>query len=136
MTLNWAIHRLNGISSPASAVYTAEELAHQLRDSGAKCLFTVQPLLETAAAAAQKAGIPRARVYICRLNDPATDGAINASGHTTLEHLIAQGYSLPELEPCKWSPGQGATQTAFLCYSSGTSGLPVSRAAVFVGPAR
>ncbi|TAQ86621.1 hypothetical protein B7494_g5056 [Chlorociboria aeruginascens] len=30
----------------------------------------------------------------------------------------------PELEALKWEKGQGARQTAYLCYSSGTSGLP------------
>jgi len=40
--------------------------------------------------------------------------------------LIAEGEKLPKVEPLKWSKSQGAKQTAFLCYSSGTSGLPVS----------
>ncbi|CAI4212640.1 unnamed protein product [Parascedosporium putredinis] len=43
---------------------------------------------------------------------------------TTVEELIAEGRGLPELEPLRWSKGQGGRQPAFLCYSSGTSGLP------------
>ena len=39
--------------------------------------------------------------------------------------LIAEGENLDAIEPLKWAKGQGARQTAFLCYSSGTSGLPV-----------
>jgi acyl-CoA synthetase (AMP-forming)/AMP-acid ligase II len=44
----------------------------------------------------------------------------------TVGQLIADGAKLPKLEKQKWEKGQGARQTAYLCYSSGTSGLPVS----------
>ena len=129
MTLTWAIHRLNGISSPGNAAYSADELRHQLIDSGATSLFTVAPLLPVALEAATKAGIPKERIYICEMPDKATGGAKTPKEFKTLTHLIKEGASLPELEPIKWSKGQGARQTAFLCYSSGTSGLPVSEPA-------
>ncbi|EHY56942.1 hypothetical protein HRR83_001983 [Exophiala dermatitidis] len=120
MTLNWAIHRLNGVSSPANAAYNADELRYQLTNSGSKVLFTVMPLLQTALDAAAKANIPRKHIYICEMaNDPPIPKEFK-----TLSQLIKEGESLPELEPIKWSKGQGARQTAFLCYSSGTSGLP------------
>ena len=45
----------------------------------------------------------------------------------TVSELIADGRKLPKLEALKWPKGQGARQTAYLCYSSGTSGLPVSK---------
>lgn len=125
MTLNWAIHRLNGVSSPANAAYSAEELTHQLKNSGSTVLFTCLPLLPVALEAASKAGIPRRRVYICETPDK-TEGGIKASDEfRTLGQLIQEGASLPPLEPIKWEKGQGIKQTAFLCYSSGTSGLPV-----------
>jgi ribosome assembly protein SQT1 len=41
MTLAYAIHRLDGIASPANAAYSAAELEFQLKSSGAKALFTV-----------------------------------------------------------------------------------------------
>lgn len=44
----------------------------------------------------------------------------------SVTQLIQQGRKLPELEPLKWELGQGKRQTAYLCFSSGTSGLPVS----------
>jgi long-subunit acyl-CoA synthetase (AMP-forming) len=122
MTLNWAIHRLNGVSSPANAAYNADELRHQLTNSGSRVLFTVMPLLQTALDAAAKSNIPRKHVYICEMpNDPPLPKEFK-----TLSQLIKEGESLPELEPIKWEKGQGERQTAFLCYSSGTSGLPVS----------
>ena len=126
MTLNWAIHRLNGISSPANAAYAADELKYQLENSGAQCLFTVLPLLDTAMKAAEKAGIPKDRIYVCEVDKSLTGNASVPSGMKTLSQLVKEGASLPELEPIKWEKGQGARQTAFLCYSSGTSGLPVS----------
>lgn len=54
----------------------------------------------------------------------ATGGAGNPKGFRTVNDLIAEGKSAPPLEPLRWEKGQGARQTAFLCYSSGTSGLP------------
>lgn len=122
MTLNWAIHRLNGISSPANAAYSADELRHQLANSEATALFTVLPLLETALAGAKKAGIDRSKVYLLHL--PGDDESKYPKDIKTFNQLLEAGKNLPELEPLKWEKGQGARQTAFLCYSSGTSGLP------------
>ncbi|KAJ9612070.1 hypothetical protein H2200_003665 [Cladophialophora chaetospira] len=120
MTLNWSLHRLNGVSSPANAAYNADELRHQLTNSGSKVLFTVMPLLQTALDAAAKSNIPKDKIYICEMpNDPPIPKEFK-----TLAQLTKEGESLPELEPVKWEKGQGARQTAFLCYSSGTSGLP------------
>lgn len=121
MTLNWAIHRVNGISSPANAAYSVQELRHQLVFSKCKALFTVMPLLPTALEAARLAGLPTNRVYICDM-----PGSAPSSQHKSLEQLINEGRKLTELEPLRWTKGQGERQTAFLCYSSGTSGLPVS----------
>lgn len=112
--------------SPANAVYSAGELSHQLTDSKAKALFTCVPLLETALEAAGKAGIPRNRVYLVDVPAEVTGGATAPTDLRTLDQLIQQGKSLPKVQKLKWSPGQGARTAAFLCYSSGTSGLPVS----------
>jgi long-subunit acyl-CoA synthetase (AMP-forming) len=130
MSLSWAIHRINGVSSPANAAYNADELRHQLTNSGSKVLFTVMPLLQTALEAAEKANIPKSRVYICEMpNDPPIPKDLK-----TLGQLLQEGESLPPLEPIKWTKGQGARQTAFLCYSSGTSGLPVGGETLFPFP--
>lgn len=44
MTLAYATHRLSGVASPANAAYSAPELEFQLKNSGAKALFTVSQL--------------------------------------------------------------------------------------------
>jgi acyl-CoA synthetase (AMP-forming)/AMP-acid ligase II len=125
MTVSWAIHRLNGISSPASAAYSASELAFQLKNARATCLFTCRSLLPTALRAAEIANIPRNRIYllpVANLSQEAIDCPI---GMKSLDDLISRGKELPALENLIWSAGQGKRQTAFICYSSGTSGLPV-----------
>ena len=143
MTLAWATHRLNGIATPANAAYTAAEVEFQMKSSGAKALFTVCamdlqnlsqqelnsieqciPLLETAVQAAKAAGIPSNRIYILEMPKEVTGD--KSVPFKTVGQLIAEGEKLPAIEPLKWEKGRGAKQTAYLCYSSGTSGLPVS----------
>ncbi|KAF4974702.1 hypothetical protein FZEAL_8426 [Fusarium zealandicum] len=114
-----AVHRLSGIVTPASAAYSAPELEHQLRSSGANALFTCIPLLESALAAAEGAGIPKERIFI--LPVPGFDKKVPFK---TIDDLIAEGKDAPKLKPLNWIQGQGARQVAYLCYSSGTSGLP------------
>ena len=125
LTLAWATHRLSGISSPANSAYSASELEYQLKGSGAKALFTCMPLLAVALEAAGKSGIPRGRVYLLPVPKELTGGTITSSEFRTVNDLIKDGESLPKLPQLQWAEGQGARQTAFLCYSSGTSGLPV-----------
>ncbi|RYP75101.1 hypothetical protein DL771_002562 [Monosporascus sp. 5C6A] len=116
----YAVHRLSGIATPANAMYSSSELEHQLRSSGANALITCVPLLETALKATRAAGIPDDRVFIM---DVAGETAKSVP-FKTIDDLIAEGRALPELEPLAWTKGQGGRQVAYLCYSSGTSGLP------------
>lgn len=52
------------------------------------------------------------------------------SGMKTVDDFIREGSKLDRLEPLKWDAGDGARRSAFLCYSSGTSGLPVRERSV------
>ncbi|KAB8295821.1 hypothetical protein EYC80_008643 [Monilinia laxa] len=122
MTLAYAVHELGGVASPGNAQYSAAELEFQLKSSGSKALFTCVPLLETALQAAKGAGIPDDRIFILDLPKEITGG--KKVPFKTADDLIAAGGKLPKLEPFKMRKGQAATQTAYLCYSSGTSGLP------------
>ena len=79
------------------------------------------PVLDTALKAAKGAGIPEDKVFLLDLPYHAKQ-----PNFRTVDDLIEIGRSAPELEPLQWTKGQGARQAAFLCYSSGTSGLPVS----------
>ncbi|RAH48732.1 acyl--CoA ligase [Aspergillus brunneoviolaceus CBS 621.78] len=125
MPLSWAVHRLSGIVSPANAAYSASELAYQMRDSKATVLFTCLPLLATALEATAQVGIPRQRVFVLETPvEPGQSLPAAASEFETVSQLVAAGQTLPPVAPLKWQAGQGRRQPAFLCYSSGTSGLP------------
>ncbi|KAF4980212.1 hypothetical protein FZEAL_3723 [Fusarium zealandicum] len=117
--LTHAVHQLNGVVALGSAALSASELEQQLRSSHAKALFTCIPLLETGLKAATAVGIPYKHVFI--LPTPNTEASVPFK---SIEDLIDHGKKLPELPPLTWAPGQGARQAAYLCYSSGTSGLP------------
>ncbi|KAF3940528.1 S-dihydroxybenzoyltransferase [Dactylella cylindrospora] len=126
LTLSYAVHRLNGIASPANAAYNASELAYQLKDSKARALFTCAPLLDTALAAAREAGIPRENVFIFTLPTAITTPEIleKAKGFRTFDDLVDEGRRLYPLTDLKWEKGMSRKKVAFVCYSSGTSGLP------------
>lgn len=105
--------------TPANAAYSGPELTHQLKSSGAKALFVGGPQLAIGLEAAEAAGISKDKIWLMGM-----PGFEKADGFVTVEELIAEGSNAPELAALKWSKGQGDRQPAFLCYSSGTSGLP------------
>ncbi|KAK2689390.1 hypothetical protein QWA68_011880 [Fusarium oxysporum] len=117
--LTHSIHRLNGIASLSSAALSASELEHQLRASRAKAIFTCAPLLDTALKATEVVGISRQNVFLLPV-----PGDTSRHGLKTIDDLIQDGEKLPALPSLRWTKGQGARQTAYLLYSSGTSGLP------------
>ena len=99
--------RANATNTTANPLYTEHELGHQLSDSGAKMVFTIQPFLETARAAAEHAGV----TDIVIVGDAEGD-------EPTLADLIGEAAAPPEIEI------DPATDLAALPYSSGTTGLP------------
>ncbi|KAJ5089220.1 Acyl-CoA ligase inpC [Penicillium argentinense] len=120
----WAVHRLGGLVSPANAAYSAPELKHQLLDSGAKALFTCVPLLPVALQAAALAGLPKSKIYLIDVPQAMLGSAQPSKEFKSVSDILEAGKSLPPVDELKWGPGDGARRTAFLCYSSGTSGLP------------
>ncbi|KAF5553357.1 phenylacetyl ligase [Fusarium mexicanum] len=117
--LTHALHRLNAIASPANAAYSVSELTHQLRSTSAKVLFTCVPLLPVALEAAAAAKISQDHIFI--LDMP---GQTNNSRFVALSALIEEGRRLRPLPPLKWAKEQGKRQVAYICFASGTSGLP------------
>ena len=101
------VMRANATNTTANPLYTEGELGHQLSDSGARMIFTIQPFLETAKAAAEHAGI----------SDIVVVGEAEG-GEPTLADLLAEGSAPPEIaiDP--------ASDLAVLPYSSGTTGMP------------
>lgn len=110
----WGTHFAGGIVSPANPGYTVDELAFQLKDSGAKGLITQLSQLEVALEAAKRVGIPEDRIAL-----------IGDERHP--EHRIKHFTSVRNTEGIqKWSraPVDPDKDLAFIVYSSGTTGYP------------
>ena len=106
-TAFYAATRAGATVTTAHPLATAEELAKQLRDSGARWLVTVSPLLATACRAAELAGGVR-EIFVCD----------SAPGHRSLIDLLGTAAPEPELA------FDVAEDVAVLPYSSGTTGVP------------
>ncbi|MFS8098073.1 AMP-binding protein [Lentzea alba] len=100
------ILRAGATATTINALYTPDEVAHQLHDAGAKMLFTVSVLLPNAAPGATKAGVTDVVVL---------DGA---EGYPSLQELLANDHPVPDVEI------NPAEDIAVLPYSSGTTALP------------
>ena len=110
----WGTHWAGGIASPANPGYTADELAFQLKDSGAVALVTQKPFLRVAVEAAKQAGIPEDRIIL--IGDER-DRSFNFKHFTSIRPTSGtQRYRRTKLNPKE--------DLAFLVYSSGTTGHP------------
>jgi acyl-CoA synthetase (AMP-forming)/AMP-acid ligase II len=100
-----AVATVGGVNTTANPQLTEEELAAQLRDSGARLLVTIPELVEKATAAAKRSGVEEILVYG------------EADGATPFASLRAAGDPPPvAIDP--------AEDLVALPYSSGTTGLP------------
>ena len=95
-----------GKCTTVNPLYTANELTHQLEDSGARFLLTVPPFLDAAREAAERAGIDE--VFLLG----------EGEGATPFTELLGDPSQAPEVEI------DPANDLAVLPYSSGTTGLP------------
>ncbi|KAK5157614.1 hypothetical protein LTR04_005400 [Oleoguttula sp. CCFEE 6159] len=113
-SITWGAHWAGGIVSPANPGYTAEELAFQLKDSGAKALVTQLPVIATARKAAAMVGIPEDRIIL--IGDER-DPSLKFKHFTSIRNTSgATRYRRTKANPEK--------DLAFLVYSSGTTGHP------------
>jgi acyl-CoA synthetase (AMP-forming)/AMP-acid ligase II len=101
-----AVATVGGVNTTANPLLTADELAVQLRDCGARFLVTVPPMLEKATAAAERAGVEEVFVYG------------EAEGATPFGSLRRAQGEPPEVTI------DSAEDVVALPYSSGTTGLP------------
>jgi acyl-CoA synthetase (AMP-forming)/AMP-acid ligase II len=99
-----------GVVTTANTLYTADELAFQLQDAGARYLVTIPQFLERAGEAARKAGVEEIFVL--------GDAPGGADGATPFTALLAAGTDPPavDIDPHE--------DLVALPYSSGTTGLP------------
>jgi 4-coumarate--CoA ligase len=106
--VTWGLHWAGGVASPANPAYTADELAAQMRDSGAKALVTQKALLGVAQEAAAKAGLRPDRIIL--LGDGKDE-----TGHFKHFSEISAAGGLFSPSKTKVDPRE---DLAFLVYSS------------------
>ncbi|MFF6915456.1 AMP-binding protein [Streptomyces sp. NPDC012466] len=106
-TAFYAATRAGATVTTVHPLATADEFAKQLRDSAARWIVTVSPLLDVARRAAEIAGGVR-EIFVCD----------SARGHRSLIDLPASTAPEPQvaIDP--------AEDVAALPYSSGTTGIP------------
>ncbi|MGW2518805.1 4-coumarate--CoA ligase family protein [Streptomyces sp. NPDC001617] len=106
-TAFYAATRAGASVTTAHPLATAEEFAKQLKDSAARWIVTVSPLLQTARRAAELAGGVE-EIFVCD----------SAPGHRSLIDMLASAAPEPvvDIDP--------ANDVAALPYSSGTTGIP------------
>ncbi len=98
--------------STVNALYTPDELAFQLRDSGAKVLVTVSAFLDRARAALREEGLAVTEVVLL---DDARDEASTPMPENTLADLLTTTAERPSVSIT-------GDDVAALPYSSGTTG--------------
>jgi len=101
-----AVAALGGINTPINPLYTETEIAHQLKDAGARFLVTVPQFQEKAEQAGKEAGIEELFVF------GEADGATP---------FLSLREPSPEAPQVQINPREDLVA---LPYSSGTTGLP------------
>lgn len=110
----WGTHWAGGIVSPANPGYTADELAYQLKDSGAKGIVTQKSLLDTVLKAAKTVNINTDRIILV---GDEKDLEYKFKHFTSVRNLAGTSrYRKSKIDP--------DNDLAFLPYSSGTTGRP------------
>jgi len=110
-----AVASLGGIISPVNPLYTEHEVAHQLKDAGARFLVTAPQCFEKAAAAAREAGIEE--LFVFDVSEKAGAGG-ESNGATPFSSLLESDGKFPA---ASINPREDLVA---LPYSSGTTGLP------------
>jgi acyl-CoA synthetase (AMP-forming)/AMP-acid ligase II len=98
--------RLGGVTTTVNPLFTSDELASQLEDSHARCLFTTPALMDKARPAAARAGLREVIVF------GEADGGVPFAEVEATRGPVPH----PALDP--------AEDVVALPYSSGTTGLP------------
>ncbi len=133
----FAVLRIGAIVVNVNPLYTARELNHQLKDSGAETIIVMETFAKTLQDA--KAGTQVKRVVLTQIGDLLSDGFVNLKGRLLNFVLrkvqkMVPAYSLPgavwmrdalkagashKLQPVKVQP----EELAFLQYTGGTTGV-------------
>ncbi|POG59609.1 hypothetical protein GLOIN_2v1720803 [Rhizophagus irregularis DAOM 181602=DAOM 197198] len=99
-----------GIVTSVNPEYTSEEFAFQLKDSGASVIICHPDYLEKAIKAAKVANIPESKILLFDENE--------INDFLPFLSLLSD----QEINPVEYTPEEVKSTTAYLCYSSGTTG--------------
>lgn len=105
-----AVSLIGGTLTTLNPVYNVEEVAHQLKDAGARYLLTIPALLDKATKAAAQAGVEE--VFVFGEAEGATPFAALYANEGQQDVVVPQ----VEIDPRE--------DVVVLPYSSGTTGLP------------
>ncbi|RIA84359.1 hypothetical protein C1645_879964 [Glomus cerebriforme] len=101
-----------GIVSPSNPMSTVKDYTIQLKDSGASVIIVHPLFLSVAINAAKEANIPESKIFLF--------------GDEKINKILPYNSLFGEREaiPIEYTPEEVKTTTAYLCYSSGTTGIP------------
>lgn len=112
--VSWGCHYAGGVVTPANPSFSADDLRRQLDSSGAKALVIHSSKIDVGLEAARKAGLAPERILYVGEMPPERVPAVR--------HFSAMTDVLSKQEHRDYVPAP--TDTAYLVYSSGTTGLP------------
>ena len=105
---------------------SAAEIKRHIELTECRVLFTCRSLLPTANEVLVASKVQDPRAYLLDLPEElGRKPSLPDQGQQTVEQLISAGATLPLIEALDWAEGQGKEQVAYLCPTSGTSGLQV-----------
>ncbi|KAI7870765.1 hypothetical protein BDF14DRAFT_1769439 [Spinellus fusiger] len=110
IVLQLSLVAINTIVTPGNPAYTEDEFYHQITNSGASTIITVPQLLPVLLRVCSKAGVDKSRIFLF--------GNKQVEGCDCFMSLVNPTKTLR----CP-VPDISSNDTAFICYSSGTTGL-------------
>ncbi|KAJ7665916.1 AMP binding protein [Mycena polygramma] len=133
-SLAWPVVLLGSVAAglrctTANSAYTSHELVHQYTDSRAKLVITTEDGVKTVRAMFAELGVAKRegdrRIIVVGRDlrwagGPAAQLSADVAGLLTMEELLKGGT----LEHEERFDGDLSNETAYLCYSSGTTGKP------------
>ncbi|KAF9888237.1 hypothetical protein FE257_008806 [Aspergillus nanangensis] len=130
--VTWGCHWAGGVVAPVNPGLSARELHQQLQSSRAQGIVVHAQGLETALEAARLSNLPRDRVLVLGDSDSDTKNNTNtnddnlSSPRSKVVSIEEFARNINELLPSGRTrvPIDPARDTAFLVYSSGTTGRP------------